>query len=182
MAMDVGWVDVRREADVVARRLMARRETVAVAESSAGGVIAAALLAVPGASVYFRGGAVVYTTDAKVRLLAQPLGAVTEPRAATEGHALALARAIRDRLEASWGIGETGATGPTGNRYGDPPGHTCVAIAGPARRGPAPGAPADAESADVARAETVATGSAGREGNMFAFAQAALRLLAVTLG
>ncbi len=79
--MDVGWVDVRREADVVARRLMARRETVAVAGSSAGGVIAAALLAVPGASAYFRGGAVVYTTDAKVRLLAQPLGALTEPRA-----------------------------------------------------------------------------------------------------
>lgn len=192
MATEVGWADVRREADTVAQRLMTRRETVAVAESSAGGVIAAALLAVPGASAYFRGGAVVYTTDAKVRLLAQSQVAIGEPRAATEGHALLLARAIRDRLAATWGIGETGATGPTGNRYGDPPGHSCVAVAGPASAGPpsdgpafgrpAPEGSASGGPADVARAETVATGAAGREGNMFAFAQAALRLLAAALG
>ena len=161
------WVDVRHAADRVAGRLIARGETVAVAESSAGGLIAAALLAVPGASAYFRGGAVVYTVDAKMRLLGQTREAVTEPRAATEAHALVLARAVRDQLGATWGIGETGASGPTGNRYGDPPGHVCAGIAGPN---------------GAERAGTVATGSAEREANMFAFATAALELLAEVLG
>ncbi|MGH2351323.1 MAG: CinA family protein [Chloroflexota bacterium] len=164
--MDGTWADVRREADRVAERLVARQETVAVAESSAGGLIAAALLAVPGASAYFRGGAVVYTADSKIRLLAQTQAAVTEPRAATEAHAIVLARAILAQLGATWGVGETGASGPTGNRYGDPPGHACVAVAGPAAS---------------AQATTVATGAAEREPNMFAFAQAALRLLGEAL-
>jgi PncC family amidohydrolase len=157
------WEDVRREADRVAERLVARGETVAVAESSAGGLIAAALLAVPGASAYFRGGAVVYTADAKAVLLSRTRQALSEPRAATEGHALVLAAAIRERLGADWGIGETGAAGPTGNRYGDPPGHACLAVAGPH---------------GLSQALTVATGSAEREANMLAFAVAALRLLA----
>jgi PncC family amidohydrolase len=157
---------VRRAAEQVADRLAARGETVAVAESSAGGLIAAALLAVPGASAFFRGGAVVYTADAKLRLLDQSREAVTQPRAATEAHAVVLAGAIRARLEAAWGIGETGAAGPTGNRYGDPPGHACVAVAGPS---------------GLSRAATVSTGSAEREPNMCAFAAAALSLLATAL-
>ena len=161
-----GWEEVRRQGELVAGRLVARRQTVAVAESSAGGLIAAALLAVPGASAYFRGGAVVYTTDAKVRLLERSLQAVTDPRAATVAHALVLAGAIRERLTADWGIGETGAAGPSGNRYGDPAGHACVAAAGPA---------------GAARTGIVATGSAEREINMYAFAAAALRLLAEAL-
>jgi PncC family amidohydrolase len=164
---EVTWADVRRAADAVAARLVARGETVAVAESSAGGLIAAALLAVPGASAYFRGGAVVYTTDAKERLLGQSREAVTVPRAATEAHAIVLARAVREALSASWGVGETGATGPTGNRYGNPPGHACIGVAGP-----------DGQSG----AATVHTGTVGREGNMFAFARAALRCLADSLG
>jgi nicotinamide-nucleotide amidase len=164
---EVTWRAVRQEADRVGARLVARGETVAVAESSAGGLISAALLAVPGASAYFRGGAVVYTGDAKERLLDQTREAVTSPRAATEGHALVLARAVRARLGASWGIGETGAAGPTGNRYGDPPGHACVGIAGP-----------DGQE----RAATVETGAPAREGNMYAFAAAALRLLGDALG
>lgn len=162
----LGWADVQREAGRVAERLIARGETVAVAESSAGGLIAAALLAVPGASAYFRGGTVVYTGDAKMRLLDRTREAVTEPRAATEAHAVVLAGAVRERLSAGWGIGETGASGPTGNRYGDPPGHACVGVAGPAGQ---------------SRAVTVATGSAEREPNMCAFAAAALRLLAEAL-
>jgi nicotinamide-nucleotide amidase len=168
----VTWSDLRLAAEAVAGRLGARGETVAVAESSAGGLIAAALLAVPGASAYFRGGAVVYTGDAKERLLGQSREALTDPRAATEGHALVLARAVRERLGASWGIGETGAAGPTGNRYGDPPGHACVAVAGP----PPPGAGAGGE-----RSTTVRSGQEGREGNMHAFALAALRLLEAAL-
>lgn len=144
----------------VGAALTTRKETVAVAESSAGGLISAALLAVPGASAYFRGGGVVYTVDAKSRLLGQTREAVTEPRAATEAHAGILARAARERLDATWGIGETGASGPTGNRYGDPPGHACVGISGP-----------------VDRATTVSTGTDERLPNMHAFAHAALSLL-----
>src|SRR5690349_1810653 len=98
-----GWGEVRDAAAEVGERLRARKESVAVAESSAGGLIAAALLAVPGASAYFRGGAVVYTGDAKERLLDRSHEAVTNPRAATEAHALVLAEAIRERLSATWG-------------------------------------------------------------------------------
>ena len=160
------WNDLRHAANTVAQRLTARGETLAVAESSAGGLIAAALLAVPGASAYFRGGAVVYTADAKSILLGKTREAITDPRAATEAHALILAEAIRDRLGATWGIGETGATGPTGNRYGDPPGHACIAIAGPNGQ---------------SRATTLSTDSSSREPNMFAFATSSLHLLADAL-
>ncbi len=156
------WERVLHLAAGVGRRLTERKETVAIAESSSGGLIAAALLAVPGASVYFRGGGVVYTVDAKSRLLGQTREAVTEPRAATEAHALVLAGAVRAQLDATWGIGETGASGPTGNRYGDPPGHACVGVAGPDGR---------------SSSRTVATGSAERLPNMYAFAAAALEEL-----
>ena len=161
------WDDLLRLAARVGERLAVRKETVAVAESSAGGLISAALLAVPGASAYFRGGAVVYTLDAKSRLLAETRETMSEPRAATEAHALALARAARKQLDATWGVGETGASGPTGNRYGDPPGHACVGAAG-------------GEKGE--RAMTVATGHGQRVANMYAFAGAALTLLEELLG
>ena len=103
----------------VAKILQDRGETIAVAESSAGGLVSAALLAVPGASAYFLGGSVVYTRPAKSALLAVPDAILDEHRSASEPHALALARAARDRLGADWGLAETGAAGPTGNRYGD---------------------------------------------------------------
>jgi PncC family amidohydrolase len=144
----------------VGERLVARGETVAVAESSAGGLISAALLAVPGASAFFRGGAVVYTKDAKMTFLRLDEKTATEPRAATEGHALVLARGARAVLGASWGLGETGATGPTGNRYGDAPGHACIAVTGPRER-----------------ADTVETGHGDRATNMETFAWVALELL-----
>lgn len=147
-------------ADRVGTRLRERGETVAVAESSAGGLVAAALLAVPGASSYFRGGAVVYTGAAKSTLLGLTMAAVTQPRAATPEHAVVLAEGIRARLEATWGIGETGAAGPTGNRYGDPAGHACLGIAGP-----------------VSRSVTIRTDSSDRAENMLAFAAAGLRLI-----
>lgn len=118
-------------AEQIAGRLVARGESVAVAESSAGGLISAALLAVPGASAYFMGGGVVYTRAAKSTLLRLDEAMLIEPRPATEAHAMILARGIRSALGTSWGIGETGATGPTGNRYGDSAGHACIAVAGP---------------------------------------------------
>jgi PncC family amidohydrolase len=148
----------------VGARLKERGETVAVAESSSGGLISAALLAVPGASGFYRGGAVVYWGDNKVAFLRLEPAALAEPRASTEGHARVLARGVREVLNATWGIGETGAAGPTGNRYGDPAGHSCVAVVGPSEQ-----------------STTVETGESDRAANMEAFAIAALRLLLAAL-
>jgi nicotinamide-nucleotide amidase len=144
----------------VAALLRERRETVAVAESSAGGLISAALLAVPGASAYFLGGAVVYTRDARRALLGVPDRAVTAIRSASEPYALLEAHRIRGLLGTTWGVGETGAAGPSGNRYGDAAGHACLAVAGP-----------------VERVITIETGKTDREANMQAFTRAALELL-----
>jgi PncC family amidohydrolase len=147
-------------AEKIAARLIERHETIAVAESSTGGLIAAALLAIPGASAYFVGGAVVYTRTARAALLGIGNADMEGLRASTETYALMIARRARERHGASWGLGETGASGPTGNRYGDPAGHSCVAIAGP-----------------IERAITIETGSADRRANMDAFAKRALDLI-----
>src|SRR5258708_5941455 len=111
--------------------LKARKETVAVAESSSAGLISAALLGVPGASAYYLGGAVVYTGKARMVLMDLPREAVAGMRSASEPYALLLARTARERFGATWGVSETGAAGPTGNGYGDPAGHTCIAVSGP---------------------------------------------------
>ena len=147
-------------AEKIAAVLVARKETIAVAESSTGGLISAALLAVPGASAYFLGGAVVYTREARRLLLDIPDSALQGVRASTEPYALLLARTARERFSVTWSLAETGATGPTGNRYGDAAGHSCLAVAGPAER-----------------AITLETGSADRQVNMSAFAAAGLKLL-----
>ena len=147
-------------AETIAQRLIARRETIAVAESSTGGLIAAALLAVPGASAYFVGGAVVYTKSSRAALLGIGDAEMQGIRPATEAYSLLIARRVRERHGADWGLGETGATGPSGNRYGDPAGHTCIAVCGPAER-----------------AMTLRTGGAERLSNMEAFAKRALELL-----
>jgi len=149
----------------IAGRLKARGETLVVAESSAGGLLSAALLAVPGASAYFLGGAVVYTRQARSVLLGIPEAALAGMRPSTEPYARLLARTARERFAAGWALAETGATGPTGNRYGDAAGHACLAVAGPAGE----------------RAVTLETGSADRLANMHAFAAAALDLLAESL-
>src|SRR3984885_3387674 len=118
-------------AEALAAELKARKQTVAVAESSAGGLISAALLAVPGASAYFLGGAIVYTGRARMRLLDIPREAVAGMRSASEPYALLLARTVREQFAATWGLSETGAAGPAANPYGDAVGHTCVAVSGP---------------------------------------------------
>jgi PncC family amidohydrolase len=147
-------------AETLGARLKARQETVAVAESSSGGLISSALLAVPGASAYYLGGAVVYTPKARVLLMDLPREAVAGMRSASEPYALLLARTARERFGATWGLSETGAAGPTGNPYGDAAGHTCIAISGP-----------------VEIALTIETGDSDRMANMVAFAGAALDLL-----
>jgi nicotinamide-nucleotide amidase len=147
-------------AEQIAKKLIAAKQTIAVAESSTGGLIAAALLSVPGASAYFLGGAVVYTRDARRVLMDIPDDAMKGIRSASEPYAQLLAKQIRQRFSTHWGISETGATGPTGNRYGDAAGHSCMAIAGPANT-----------------VTTLETGSADRTANMHAFAANALNLL-----
>lgn len=147
-------------AERAAALLKARKQTIALCESSTGGLISAALLAVPGASAYYIGSVVVYTRqawDAVRDFREEELGGI---RAATEHNALVRANIARGRFVTTWGVGETGAAGPSGNRYGDPAGHTCVAVAGP-----------------LERTRKLRTGSAERMHNMLAFADAALQLL-----
>jgi nicotinamide-nucleotide amidase len=144
----------------VAARLVARGDTVAVSESSTGGLISAVLLSIPGASAYFLGGGVIYTQAARRKILGLPDDAVGGIRSSTEAAALLNARTVRERLSTTWGIGETGAAGPTGNRYGDAAGHTCIAVTGP-----------------IERARTIETRRSDREANMWAFTRAALALL-----
>jgi PncC family amidohydrolase len=140
--------------------LKERKQTLAVAESSAGGLISAALLAVPGASAYFLGGGVIYTQAARRGLLRVGDDAVKGIRSSTEAYAQIKAKAVRELMGATWGLAETGASGPTGNRYGDAAGHACIAVAGP-----------------VERVITIETGHGDRESNMWAFTRAALSLL-----
>jgi nicotinamide-nucleotide amidase len=150
---------LRPLAEKIAARLIERRETIAIAESSTGGLIAAALIAVPGASAYFAGGAVVYTKVARSALLGIGDAEMAGLRPSTELYAQLIAQRVRERHGATWGLSETGATGPTGNRYGDSAGHTCLGVAGP-----------------IERAITLETGSADRWTNMDAFAKRALDL------
>ena len=147
-------------AEQIAAHLIERRQTIAVAESSTGGLISASLLAVPGASAYFLGGAVVYTRDARRILMDIPDEAMKGIRSASEPYAKLLASQMRTRFATDWGLSETGATGPTGNRYGDAAGHSCIGIAGL-----------------EPSAMTLETGSADRLANMHVFVSTALNFL-----
>jgi nicotinamide-nucleotide amidase len=144
----------------VGNKLAARNETIAVAESSAGGLISAALLARAGASAYYFGGAVLYTRRSRRLLTALTADDTVGIRSSSQPYAQLLARHQRVRFQSTWGLAETGAAGPTGNTYGDPAGHTCLAVDGP-----------------VLRERTLRTGLEDRPGNMITFATAALELL-----
>ena len=123
----------------------------------------AALLAVPGASAYFLGGAVVYTGKARMTLLGLTRESVAGMRSASPPYALLLARTVRENHGAIWGLSETGASGPA-NGYGDAAGHSCLAVAGPTET-----------------AFTLETGVGDREANMDAFAVCGLDLLLAAL-
>jgi len=160
------FADLSETAARVGQELVAREQRVAVAESSSGGLVSAALLTVPGASAFYLGGSVIYTGRARGMLFERddlPEGT----RGATEDYAKRLSLGAAQKLRADWGLAETGATGPTGNPYGDPPGHSWVAVASPDGR---------------ATARVVATGDDDRSANMFRFAAAALELLDEALG
>jgi nicotinamide-nucleotide amidase len=147
-------------AEKIAALLRERHETIAVSESSAGGLISAALVAQPGASAFYVGGAVVYPLAARRELLAVPDEAVKGVRSSTEAYAQIAARAIRERMGTTWGLSESGASGPTGNPYGDAPGHTCFAVSGP-----------------VERVMTLETHDDDRAANMVVFSAKTLELL-----
>ncbi|HEX3536371.1 MAG TPA: CinA family protein [Stellaceae bacterium] len=152
-------------AERIAALLIARSETISIAESSTAGLLSAALLAVPGASAYFLGGAVVYTRQSRTALLGVTEDELTGITPSTEPYALLFARKIRGKLNTSWSVGETGTAGPTGSRYGHAPGHSCIAVCG-----------------RVERSITLETGKSDRPENMLLFAAAALDLLEKCLG
>jgi len=144
----------------LAASLKARGETIAVAESSTGGLISASLLAVPGASAYYLGGTVIYTIEARRALLNLPDELLRGMTPLSEEYVLLCARTMRENLNATWGIAELGATGPAGTRYGHPPGICVLAIDGP-----------------VTLTTRLETGSGDREANMWTFAKAGFALL-----
>jgi nicotinamide-nucleotide amidase len=151
---------IRVLGEAIAAALKERRQTIAVSESSAGGLINAALVGQPGASAYYLGGVIVYTRISREHLLGITAEEMKGMRSASEPFAQLMARRVREKTGATWGLAETGASGPAGNRYGDAPGHACIAVSGP-----------------VSAVITVETGSADRAANMQAFAQRALALL-----
>lgn len=148
-------------AEKAAALLKARKHTLAVAESSAGGLINASLLALPGASAYCKGGMVMYTRDAVLSLRDITPDSLQGLRGGTEPNALFRARAIRAHLKADWGLSESGAAGPTGSRYGYAAGHCVLAVTGPG----------------VEKAMTLETGSGDRIANMYVFSETTLKLL-----
>ncbi len=143
--------------------LRERGETVAVAEGSAGGLISAALLSIPGASAYYVGGTVVYTAAASRAWMSGEVEVPTGMRGATEEFAGWLAESVRAKVASTWGLAEAGAAGPP-NPYGDPAGHSWLAVHGPR-----------------SATRNVRTGLDDRELNMVAFTAAALELFAEVL-
>lgn len=156
--------DLLPKANAVAKLLNGSGEKLGIAESSTGGLVSAALLAVPGASAYFSGGLVVYTQATRALLIEPDDPAMAGIRPSTEEYAILLATRVRERLSAAWGLGESGAAGPTGNRYGDAAGHCCIAVVGRTQR-----------------VITIETGASDRLANMATFAASALDLLAAAL-
>lgn len=144
--------------------LTPRVQTVAVAESTTGGLVSAALLWVPGASRYYAGGGVTYTLNSRTALAGVPAEAYANYQGTTPEMLLQLAEAMRERLGAIWCVAESGLAGPTGGRTRRPPGRTTVAIAGP-----------------DSNTEVLETGIDDREENMVLFATFALQRFRDTL-
>lgn len=149
----------------IADALKARREKIAVADGATGGLIAAALLTVPGALKFYVGGGVVYSFTARDVLFGLPSAAYDGMQSATPDYALLQARAIRDRFGAAWGIAETGSAGGSRHPLGVAAGQSCCAVVGP----------------DIAVTRITETHSEDRIANMALFTRAALGLLAEAL-
>jgi len=150
----------------IADALLARGEKIAVIDGATGGLVSAALLTVPGALRFYRGGGVLYSLQARDVLLGLERGAYQGMRSATEDYALLQARAVRDRFGADWGFAETGSAGASIHPMGVESGRSCAAVVGPG----------------VERVRVTETGSDARIENMQAFTRAGLDLLREALG
>ena len=148
----------------IADRLKANKQTISVSESSTGGLISAALLSIPGASAYYKGGSVIYTLASRKIFLNLSKQDVEGLEPMTESMALRFAEKTKEVLDSDWAIAELGIAGPTGSPYGVDPGTSVVAISGP--------------SDNFVRIET---GNTDRESNMMDFTKSALQLLWRTL-
>jgi nicotinamide-nucleotide amidase len=125
-----GTAEAAELAAAVLAALGRRGQTLAVAESLTGGLLAATLVDVPGASAVFRGGLVVYATDLKATLAGVPVPLLSARGPVDPDVALALAQGARERCRADWGLSTTGVAGPT-PQDGHPVGRVYVAVAGP---------------------------------------------------
>ncbi|MEQ9519176.1 MAG: CinA family protein [Parvibaculum sp.] len=144
----------------VADLLKTRGETIAVGESSVGGLVSASLIAQAGASAFYVGGTIIYTPQAG-RVLRAGAGIDLKGQTPlTPGFVEVLADGFRRQMGTDWATAEMGAAGPSGSPYGPGPGTGAVAVAGPVLRG-----------------RLVETGSADRMSNMRSFGQAKLELL-----
>ena len=111
--------------------LKARGETIAVAESTTGGLISARLLSMPGASAYFLGGTMIYSRVSRKVFLDASAEKLHGVKPLTEEMAQFFAKEVREKLKATWGISELGIAGPTGSAYGYEPGNSVIAVSGP---------------------------------------------------
>ncbi len=152
--------DLTEHTASVAQLLIARQETVAVAESSTAGLISAALLAVPGASAYYQGGSVIYTLVSRRELLGIRKADVEGLEPLTGAMVQRFAEKAQAQLGATWGVAELGVAGPTPARYGHDAGLSVIAVTGP-----------------VTLTQVIETGSNDRQANMWAFTDAACQLL-----
>jgi PncC family amidohydrolase len=148
----------------VAELLKKRGETVALSESSMGGLVSAALVAQAGASAFYLGSTVIYTRGAARALYDLKGPPAPDVKPLTEPYVAAMAEVVREKFGATWALSEMGASGPSGSPYGPGPGTAVIGLAGP-------------RPASI----TVSTGSADRVANMRAFGEAALRLILETL-
>lgn len=151
-------------ANEIAEKLKQSNQTVSVAESSTGGLIAANLLSIPGASSYFIGGTVVYTLKSRRAFLDFDKASLKHLKPLSEEMVLEFAKAARKKLDSTWGIAELGAAGPAGTPYGHDAGVSVIGIAGP-----------------IEATLRIETHSNEREQNMLSFTDGALNLFAQTL-
>ena len=150
-------------AEEVAELLRRRGDTIVVAETSTGGLISSALLAVPSASAYYKGGSVLYTYESRKKLLGIKGQDVKGLAPMSEAMVMAFAHKAQAQFASTWAIAELGIAGPTGVVYGEA-GSSVIGIAGPN--------PVSA---------LLNTGSSERADNMWRFTGHALSLLCKAL-
>ena len=162
--MTTGNNDLLNTAAVVGPALISRGDSITVSETSTGGLIGAMLLAVPGASAYFKGATVPYSFPSRRKWLDMNRDSVADLEPMSEAMAMRFAQIAQAQLNSTWGLAELGIAGPTGATYGVSAGTSVIAISGP-----------------NPLATTVITGHNRRQSNMWHFAEAAIALLARAL-